>query len=216
MSLPSLANMSNESLLEETKVLKGKENLAVADVILHLHEIDLRGIYRDAGYSSLFSYCHQALGYSEGAANRRVRAARALTPEIFEMLQSGRITLCALSEVAPIINGENRTEVLSKTEGASKRVAQEIAIQFGAPVTPKRACIKPRVVITSPAESVPAMKELRYSISFEVKEHVRELYEEAKALIGHCDDRKDYKPLGGAAGTIPMGRSDLIFLKNSL
>ena len=36
-------------------------------------------------------------------------------------------------------------------------------------------------------ESVPVIKELRYSISFEVKEHVRELYEEAKELIGHCD-----------------------------
>ena len=36
-------------------------------------------------------------------------------------------------------------------------------------------------------ESVPVIKELRYSISFEVKKHVRELYEEAKELIGHCD-----------------------------
>ena len=187
MSLPSLASMSNESLLEETKVLKGKENLVVADVILHLHEIDRRGLYRDAGYSSLFSYCHLGLGYSEGAANRRVRAARALTPEIFEMLRSGRITLCALSEVAPIINAENRTEVLGKTEGASKRAAQEIAVEFGAAVKPKRACIKPRVVVTSPAESESVVKEKRYSISFEVKEHVRELYEEAKELIGHCD-----------------------------
>ena len=103
------------------------------------------------------------------------------------MLRRGKITLCALSEVATIINGENRTEVLSKTEGASKRSAQEIAVQFGAPVKPKKACIKPRVVITSPAESEPAKTERRYSISFEVKEHVRELYEEAKELIGHCD-----------------------------
>ncbi len=197
MSLPTLSHFSNEELFARIKSLKGDENRIVAEVVLHLHEIDSRGIYRDAGYSSLFVYCRDALGYSEGAAYRRARAARCLrgSPEIYQRIAEGKLSLSALSEVAGVINEKNSEAVLSLAEGASKRTASEIAVQFGASKAPKRETIRMRKVEQKPVTGglfasvgvteKPAVEE-RYSFSFEVSKEVAGLYEEARALIGPC------------------------------
>ena len=196
--LPTLSPLSNAELLERTKNLKGEENHVVADVVLHLHEIDSRGIYRDAGYSSLFAYCRGCLGYSEGAAFRRVRAARSLaqSPEIYQLIREGKLSLCALSEVSQVMTEENRDEVLSVATGASKREAARIAAQFGAVKPSKRESIRVRKVeLTanavdlftaqggSPGKAAPVIEE-RHSLSFEVSSEVAALYEEAKILSG--------------------------------
>lgn len=88
--------LTNSELLGELKALRKNECQAIADIVLHLAELDKRGLYRDAGYSSLFNYCREALGYSEGSAQRRITAARCLhkNPEIYEKLNpSSRIHL---------------------------------------------------------------------------------------------------------------------------
>ncbi len=184
----AIEKLSDVELHRGVKELKGQENFVVAEIVRHLAEIDKRGIYRDAGYSSLFTYCRECLGYSEGSSGRRVRAARALkeSPEIFELIRDGKLSLCAIAEVAPVISTENKAIVLEKAQGASKREAEVIAVQFGAPVKPKRECIKPRLVATPPVELEDAKVEERFSFSFEVTKEVRELYEEARELIGPC------------------------------
>jgi len=197
MSLPELPRVCNEELLERIKNLKGEENRIVAEVVLHLHEIDSRGIYRDAGYSSLFIYCCQALGYSEGAAFRRVRAARCLksSPDVYRLISDGKLSLSALAEVSPVMNESNSREVLTLTAGASKTKANEIAVRFGAAQLEKRATVRLRKVeqkaaaadlFSSPPAAKPVQVEERYSFSFEVSKEVAALYEEAKALIGPC------------------------------
>lgn len=91
----SLSEVSNTDLLTSIKGLKGNENRAIADIVLRLFEINSRGIYRDAGYSSMHEYCTRALGYSSGAAYRRLEAAKALktSPEVYELLLTGKIAL---------------------------------------------------------------------------------------------------------------------------
>src|SRR5258708_2503855 len=102
MQLPSLKNISDDSLLDSLKNLKSNENKTIAEIVLHLYEIDSRGIYRDIGFSSLFSYCHEALGYSEGATFRRIQAARCLknNPEVYDLIKNGKLSLCAVGEIS--------------------------------------------------------------------------------------------------------------------
>jgi len=69
--LPSLQSLSDNSLLDFVKNLKQVENQTLAELVLYLSEVDTRKLYRDSGFSSLFSYCTTELGYSEGAAYRR-------------------------------------------------------------------------------------------------------------------------------------------------
>ena len=140
MSLPSLKSESDSTLFTNIKSLRGTEAATTAEIILHLFEIDSRGIYRNAGYTSLFSYCVEALGYSGASAARRIEAARSLkdNPEIYELIKQGKLTLCALSTVAKVLNPENKETVLKLSQGKTKLQVQQIAAQFG-PVDVKPA-----------------------------------------------------------------------------
>src|SRR5262245_59589633 len=85
MTIPNLKSLSNEALHAGVRAVHGKECEAIAEVILYLHEIKSRGIFRDAGYPSLFTYCREYLGYSEGSAHRRTEAVRVMetNPEVY-------------------------------------------------------------------------------------------------------------------------------------
>ncbi len=194
MSLPSLSEVSNEALHHQLKMLRGKENEVLAELLLHLHEVDLRGIYRDAGYSSLFTYCRECLGYSEGSTHRRVNAARCLgrSPEVYELVREGKVTLCALAAISPVMDEENVGEVLSLAQGASKKEAERIAVRYGAPEKPKRESIKvksiaPEVDLFSLPEvqsAEPVQPTERFVFTFEVSKDVHDLLEEARTLVG--------------------------------
>ena len=189
-----LNDLSNQQLFSTLTILRSDENKALADIVLYLAEVDRRGIYRDAGFSSLFTFCTDRLGYSEAGAGRRVRAARCLaqSPEIYSQLKNGTITLCSLSEVATIVTPENQKLVLTAIQGASKREAQVIAQSFGAPKPAKRSTIRAKKALVTPpvefgnaTEPTPPVTEPRYSFSFEVSQEVMDLYTEARAIMGH-------------------------------
>jgi hypothetical protein len=57
-----------------------------------LAEIETRALYVPSGYSSLFTDCHEGLGYTEDAAyNRKVAAQVARRfPVVVDMLADGR------------------------------------------------------------------------------------------------------------------------------
>jgi hypothetical protein len=92
-----------------------KEREVISDIVLHLSEIESRGSYRALGYSSLFTYCTEGCGYSEGAAMRRIKAARCVrdNPEVYEKLRCGKLTLCAISELARVLNAGNKEELIA-------------------------------------------------------------------------------------------------------
>jgi hypothetical protein len=188
-----LNDLSNQELFSTLNTLRSDENKAVADIVLYLAEVDRRGVYREAGFSSLFTFCTERLGYSEAGAGRRVRAARCLaqSPEIYSQLKSGAITLCSLAEVAAVFTPANQELVLTAIQGASKREAQIIAQSFGAPKPAKRSTIRAKKVLVTPpvefgaAEPTPPVTEPRYSFSFEVSQEVMDLYTEARELMGH-------------------------------
>ena len=65
-----------ELLAQVTRAAK-QERAATAHLIALLAEVDARRLYLGEGYSSLFTYCTQALHLSEHAAYGRIEAARA-------------------------------------------------------------------------------------------------------------------------------------------
>ena len=83
-----LNDLSNQELFSTLTSLRADENRAIANIVLYLAEVARRGVYRDAGLSSLFTFCTDRLGYSEAGAARRVRATRCLAqwPQIYHPL----------------------------------------------------------------------------------------------------------------------------------
>ena len=81
------------------------------------------------GYPSIFVYCRDALGLSEGEAYNRIEVARAARrfPVILEMLSAGEIYLWTVRLLAPHLTPENHLEVLQSARGKKAKLAvQEI------------------------------------------------------------------------------------------
>lgn len=98
MNLKYLGKMELDQHLRSLFV---REKNLLQDILFTIKEIDIRKMYLDLGYPSLFSYLTQGVGYSEGSAQRRIDGARLLKelPEVSSMIHSGEIKL---SQVAMI------------------------------------------------------------------------------------------------------------------
>jgi hypothetical protein len=101
--LASLTHISDADLVARVRSLVARERGATAHLVAHLAELDTRDVYLREGYGSLFVYCTNALGLSEGETGNRIEAARAARrfPEILERLAEGAITLTTVRLLAP-------------------------------------------------------------------------------------------------------------------
>jgi len=108
--------LSDAALLERVKVLVANERKATACLIAHVAELDARRLYLGQGYSSLFTYCTQALHLSEYAAYGRIETARLVRrlPAILPLLEDGSLSLTTTSLLAPVLTEENHEEVLAR------------------------------------------------------------------------------------------------------
>ena len=97
----TIKQLSNEELLSHTKLLVQKERNIHIQVLRHLAEIDSRNLFFRQGFFSLFDYAVRELGYSEGAAYRRIKAMKLCQelPKTENRLQSGKLSLSAASQL---------------------------------------------------------------------------------------------------------------------
>lgn len=96
-----IKQLNNKELLSQTKQLVQKERETHIQVLYHLNEIESRKLYLKLGFSSLFDYTTKELGYSEGAAYRRIKAMKLCQelPGTKDRLQSGRISLSSACQL---------------------------------------------------------------------------------------------------------------------
>jgi len=184
--------IADKELLVKMSDLSGREQKTTAEVVLYLNQIDQRKLYREAGYSSLFTYCREKLGYSEGAACRRITAARALnsSPELYKMLREGKMSLCAIVQISKVVTPENKDEIIEQSKGKSKLELQRVLSSFGELTKPKRESIRARRVCLTAAPDlfsdgpVGEKEEKRYSVTLELTEDEMSMVEEARKNLG--------------------------------
>src|SRR5450432_4407817 len=104
-----LGGVGNEELVAALSVLVQRENDALSDLLAHLAELDERRLYLDLGFTSLFAYCTEALGFCKSSAGRRIAVARICGryPEAFARVARGELQLSVLSLLGPHLNPEN-------------------------------------------------------------------------------------------------------------
>jgi len=136
--------LSNASVVTELKQLIQSEREILADVIRYLQEVDRRKIFLELGFSSLYTFCTRALGYSEGAAWRRIQATRrsVASPALLEKLEAGTLSLCAVTELARVPK-EVRQELIPLCEGLAKVEVQKLI----APHVPVASVKRERVTV---------------------------------------------------------------------
>ncbi len=128
----SLSGLPDQVLLAHTRSLVLHEQALQLAVLDHLREIHARHLHLRLGFSSLFDYAVRELGYSEGAAWRRIKAMRLCseTAGTRERLQDGSLTLSAAAQLQNTFELLQRTATTAADPGSAPAAAGAAA---GAP-----------------------------------------------------------------------------------
>src|SRR4051794_82851 len=131
-----LCGLDDVQLLAGLAALVKRENDCLSELLAHLAEIDDRGLCIAFGYSSLFAYCTEALGFCKSSAGRRIAAARVCRefPEAFARVANGELQLSVLCALRPHLNAENANELFAACSRKSyEQVEELLAARFPKP-----------------------------------------------------------------------------------
>jgi len=150
----NLKLISDNELIFDLKNLVSEERELLTTVLRYLKEVEIRKIYLQKGFSSMFAYLTEELSYSEGAAQRRIQAMRLLKdlPEIETKIQTGEISLSVASQIqsylrkeekkAPI-KKEEKLELVNSLSGTSSRECERKLIKLSPDTALPREITKP-------------------------------------------------------------------------
>src|SRR6188768_4268403 len=118
-----LAHLSDGELLTSTRRLVAGTNQLFAALLLHLAEVETRGIHRTRACASLYTYCIYELRMSEDAAARRSSAARLVKsfPILLDAIERGELHLTGLLMLGPHLTLENHVDVLARAKFRTKK-----------------------------------------------------------------------------------------------
>jgi hypothetical protein len=124
----SLSHLSDGDLSRELASAVSNESAATAMVLAHIAEFDARKLFLSAACESMHVYCVRELHMSDGAAYRRITAARAARqfPAIFGFVADGRLHLSAVSMLAPHLRPENAAELTKAAAHRPKSAIQQL------------------------------------------------------------------------------------------
>jgi hypothetical protein len=212
-TMHAFAQLSDDELLASVKRLAATERRATAALVRSLMELDVRRLYLGEGYSSLFTYCAQALHLAEGAAYNRIEAARAARrfPAVLTALEEGSVTLTAVRLLAPHLTEDNHRDVLASACHKGKREIELLVASLrplpavGSTIRklpePRRVLLDadcegaPTVVVAEPAVVAPpiqtrpptitALAPERYKVQFTISCETHEKLRRVQALARH-------------------------------
>ena len=153
----SLSGLPDQVLLAHTRSLVLHEQALQLAVLDRLREIQTRHLHLRLGFSSLFDYAVRELGYSEGAAWRRIKAMRlcAETAGTRERLQDGSLTLSAAAQLQNTFDLQQRAATAA-ADPAAAAAAPEL-LPGGTGTAPEAAAFGAEAA--APARPAPALEE---------------------------------------------------------
>ena len=130
--LESLRRLTDAELVARVEALAGREHGDTALLVAHLAELDTREWFLRAGYSSLFTYCRDALALSEHESYNRIEVARAARrfPVVLELLACGAVNLTTVRLLAPHLTPDNHAGVLESARGKRRAEVEEIVARL--------------------------------------------------------------------------------------
>ncbi|MBI3288036.1 MAG: HNH endonuclease [Elusimicrobia bacterium] len=180
-------SLSDAQLLASIDQLASEERGRLGWFLALLAEADRRRLAENIGYTSTFDFCVRRLKFSEDESYRRIQAARAAAsrPELLSALADGRLSLSAVSKIAPHVRRADAPEIIARAEGKSTREVEAIL----APLCPEP--VKPdrirTVAVAAPKgnDDAPPAALLRVDFSFQGSAALREALERAQNLLAH-------------------------------
>lgn len=114
---------SENEVIVALKVAVADERRSMRAVLSNLAELDARRLFVGRGFPSAFIYCTRELKYGEGAAYKRVQAARAVRsfPKLLDMLEEGLLPLSTIAAISSHLKTENFNDIVGRCLGKSTR-----------------------------------------------------------------------------------------------
>ena len=119
----ALGDVADQDLIARLRRLVRADRTLSARMLVHLGEMDARGLYRECACASMFAYCVQELHMSEAEAYLRIQAARLgrQFPLIVQLFAKGLLHLTAIKLLGPHLTADNHVRVLDQARGKNKR-----------------------------------------------------------------------------------------------
>ncbi|HZZ85628.1 MAG TPA: HNH endonuclease [Anaeromyxobacteraceae bacterium] len=139
LSSSSLTSLDSAALARRLGELAGDERRVQTDFLLHLEVFDRQRGYLEAGYSSLWEFCLEALHLREGAAGRRIAAMRVLRrfPVLEGALREGKLCLSTLGLLGPVLTDENLNEVVERAAFRTRAEVDRLVASLQPRAAPK-------------------------------------------------------------------------------
>jgi hypothetical protein len=178
-----LKSMPDDRVLERVETLVARSNQLTAELLAYLSEVDVRGLHLREACGSLFAFCVERLHMSEGAAGKRITAARVgrRFPVVLEMIARGEIHLTAVNMLAAHLSEENHAELLERARHRSKREIEKLLAEI-AP-RPDRAS-RVRALPDRPGVVAP-LSPRRYELRVTIDEEAHEALVRLQGLLAH-------------------------------
>jgi hypothetical protein len=160
-------------------------------LIEHLEEIQVRMLYAELGYASLWEFAIQELGLSEGSDQRRIQAMRLMhdVPEAKQALEAGRLTLSNAAKLQSFRQAEKKRgqnhdgeELVARVSGLSQRECERALFEISPEALPRE---RERVV------SALDERELKIVVSADVYEKLQRI----RGLWAHAMPEASYAEL---------------------
>jgi hypothetical protein len=203
--------LSDDDLLSRLHAFCVDSRRLDARVIVLLIEVEERRLHLASAHSSLFDFCLRRLGMSEGAAFRRINAARLVRrfPILLDHVESGGVHLSTLVLLRDHLTEANVDELVDAASGKTKREVEELLARR-APRPDVRPTIRKLPSPSAPAASMtslslpaaapqapaaPARIEplsaARYKLQMTASVELRDKLERARDLMRHRNPNGD-------------------------
>jgi len=203
-----LNKVSDNELIFDLKNLVQEERELLTTILRYLKEVEIRKIYLQMGYSSMFAYLTEELCYSESAAQRRIQAMRLLKdlPEIEAKIETGEISLSVAAAVQSYFKKEEKKSPLKKDE--------KLELINDLSGTSARECER-HLIKLSPETALPSEKTRPLTcdstlIQFVAGKDLMKKIERLKELTSHQNPEGKYEELFSRALDLALNKLDPI------
>jgi hypothetical protein len=121
--LDDVNRVTDVELIAGLRRLVHTDQVLDAQLLVHLGEVDARGLYREYACPSMFAYCVEELCMSEAQAYLRIQAARLSRqfPRILQLVAQGALNLSGIKLIGPHLTPDNHVTLLEQVRGKGKR-----------------------------------------------------------------------------------------------
>ena len=180
-----LGTLKDCDLNQKIKHLAEQERKITQEVIASIAEVDRRQFFLRMGYPSLYAYLTLEIRYSEGAAQRRIDAARLFNkvPEVSDKIVQGTINLSQISKMQKAVRQIKKESGVAVSLTLQKIVLEKMENKNSVQSDLVLARELQIEIKTEEKKKIQQDESVRVELTFSKEE--MQLLEEARALLSH-------------------------------